>query len=205
MTGVPGGTKDNEGWTGCSFAPSGLIGSTDSNPPMNRWAILWRPCGTGTISLHHPVVKKCVLSFPCPVAFWASTTRRGRGGIGRRARFRFWFRKEWRFKSSRPYQLLLPIADKSYCHENEIYQKSVSRLCSGYAPIFNSGAIISNARNLQSILATPGAAALVLALWQLLRDEASFAKERLLKQEERIHALGVSSHMAEVAFDKHGH
>lgn len=58
---------------------------------------------------------------------------------------------------------------------------------------------------LQSILATPGAAALVLALWQLLRDEASFAKERLLKQEERIHALGVSSHMAEVAFDKHGH
>ena len=27
-----------------------------------------------------------------------------RGGIGRRAGFRFQFRKEWRFKSSRPHQ-----------------------------------------------------------------------------------------------------
>ena len=30
---------------------------------------------------------------------------RARGGIGRRARLRIWFRKEWRFKSSRAHHL----------------------------------------------------------------------------------------------------
>ena len=30
---------------------------------------------------------------------------RGRGGIGRHARFRFWWRKPWGFKSLRPHQL----------------------------------------------------------------------------------------------------
>ncbi len=30
----------------------------------------------------------------------------GRGEIGRRARFRIWFRKEWGFESLRPHQAL---------------------------------------------------------------------------------------------------
>src|SRR5580698_6619999 len=37
-----------------------------------------------------------------PAGLWL----RGRGGIGRHARFRFWWRKPWGFKSLRPHHLL---------------------------------------------------------------------------------------------------
>jgi hypothetical protein len=53
------------------------------------------------------------------------------------------------------------------------------------------------------VTASPAAVALIAALYQILRDESKFIKEQRLKEEERLHALSVSSHMAIVAFDKH--
>ena len=55
----------------------------------------------------------------------------------------------------------------------------------------------------KSVMASPAAIALIAALYQILIDESRFVKEQKLKEEERFHALSVSSHMAVVAFDKH--
>ncbi len=55
----------------------------------------------------------------------------------------------------------------------------------------------------QSVMASPGALALIAALYQIFRDEAAFEKEKKLKEDERFHALSISSHMAVVAFNKH--
>lgn len=55
----------------------------------------------------------------------------------------------------------------------------------------------------EAVIASPAAVALFAALYQLMRDEAKFQKAKILKEEERLHALSISSHMAVVAFDKH--
>jgi hypothetical protein len=55
----------------------------------------------------------------------------------------------------------------------------------------------------KNVMASPAAVALIAALYQILRDESTFIKEQRLKEEERLHALSISSHMAVVAFNKH--
>lgn len=55
----------------------------------------------------------------------------------------------------------------------------------------------------RAILSIPGASAIVVALYQFVRDQA--AHERALDLQDRQHLfnLGVASHMANTAFDKH--
>jgi hypothetical protein len=55
----------------------------------------------------------------------------------------------------------------------------------------------------RSVMASPAALALIAALYQIFRDEAAFEKEKKIKEEEKLHALSISSHMAVVAFNKH--
>lgn len=55
----------------------------------------------------------------------------------------------------------------------------------------------------KNVMTSPLAVALIAALYKIIMDDARFQKERFLKQEDRIHALSISSHMAAVAFDKH--
>ncbi|MBI3597554.1 MAG: hypothetical protein HY203_10415 [Nitrospirae bacterium] len=50
---------------------------------------------------------------------------------------------------------------------------------------------------------TPGIAALFLAIWQIFRDNEAHKKQIELKEREHFFNLSVTSHMANVAFDKH--
>jgi hypothetical protein len=56
---------------------------------------------------------------------------------------------------------------------------------------------------LHSIAAAPALLALFGALYQILRDHVAFERQRLLLQQQETLGLGVTSHMAQVAFDKH--
>lgn len=49
----------------------------------------------------------------------------------------------------------------------------------------------------------PGVASLVGALYQMFRDEAAYQKQAELQRQQQIYNLSVTSHMANVAFDKH--
>jgi hypothetical protein len=50
---------------------------------------------------------------------------------------------------------------------------------------------------------TPAIAALLAAVFQLLRDHAAYEKQSELLRKQHFFNLGITSHMAEVAFDKH--
>lgn len=50
---------------------------------------------------------------------------------------------------------------------------------------------------------TPAIGALFAAIFQLLRDHAAYEKQLELLQKQQFFSLGITSHMAEVAFDKH--
>jgi hypothetical protein len=55
----------------------------------------------------------------------------------------------------------------------------------------------------RAILAIPGVGAMVAALVQLVRDEAAHERAPDLQERQQLFELGVTSHMANVAFDKH--
>lgn len=55
----------------------------------------------------------------------------------------------------------------------------------------------------KDIASIPAVASLVGALFQIFRDQAEFEKMRFLQQQEQIFNLGATSHMANIAFDKH--
>lgn len=55
----------------------------------------------------------------------------------------------------------------------------------------------------KGIASTPAVAALIVALWQIFRDQASFEKNQQLQRQQQIFSLGTTSHMANLAFDKH--
>lgn len=55
----------------------------------------------------------------------------------------------------------------------------------------------------RDIAATPAVMALIVALWQIFRDQASFEKNQQLQRQQQIFSLGTTSHMANLAFDKH--
>lgn len=54
-----------------------------------------------------------------------------------------------------------------------------------------------------SIIAAPGATALLAALFQLMRDEADYEKKLESQRREFQFTLGAASHIANAAFDKH--
>lgn len=56
---------------------------------------------------------------------------------------------------------------------------------------------------LKSIATAPAILALVAAVYQILRDQAAFERGAYLQREQQIFNLGTTSHMANVAFDKH--
>ena len=55
----------------------------------------------------------------------------------------------------------------------------------------------------QVLVATPSVLALIGVLYQLLRDEATHVKTLAVQRDQQRFALGITSHMADVAFDKH--
>ena len=55
----------------------------------------------------------------------------------------------------------------------------------------------------RAILSIPGVAALVAMLFQLVRDQAAHERALDLQEKQQLFDLGVTSHMANVAFDKH--
>lgn len=55
----------------------------------------------------------------------------------------------------------------------------------------------------RQLVAMPGGLALIGCLYQMIRDEAAHQKELLLQQDQQLFDLAATSHMANVAFDKH--
>jgi hypothetical protein len=55
----------------------------------------------------------------------------------------------------------------------------------------------------RAILSIPGVTALVAALFQLVRDQAAHERALDLQNRQQLFNLGVASHMANIAFDKH--
>ena len=55
----------------------------------------------------------------------------------------------------------------------------------------------------KGIIASPAVGALFGALYQILRDQAAFEKQKYFDDRKRIFDIGAASHMANTAFDKH--
>lgn len=55
----------------------------------------------------------------------------------------------------------------------------------------------------QDLAGTTGAVSLILAMYQLVRDEAAHIKRVALQHDQQHFDLGITSHMADVAFDRH--
>ncbi|MBC8180016.1 hypothetical protein H8E88_02720 [candidate division KSB1 bacterium] len=55
----------------------------------------------------------------------------------------------------------------------------------------------------KGIITIPGVLALIGALYQIFRDQANFDRQSYLVSQQQLFNLGASSHMANVAFDKH--
>ena len=55
----------------------------------------------------------------------------------------------------------------------------------------------------RGIIGLPGVAALIAVLYQVLRDQAAHERALALQREQQRYNLGIASHMANVAFDKH--
>lgn len=56
---------------------------------------------------------------------------------------------------------------------------------------------------MKGFIATPGIFGLMGVLYQLIRDEASFERNKLIQGLQHSFGLGASSHMANTVFDKH--
>lgn len=79
-----------------------------------------------------------------------------------------------------------------------------------YAPLlvvfvlsFGLALFLPTTELLRGMAGTPAIGALILALWQLFRDEAAHEKQLELENQKQFFSLSVTSHMANVAFDKH--
>lgn len=55
----------------------------------------------------------------------------------------------------------------------------------------------------KGITAIPGTGALLAVLYQILRDQMNYERQKELQRKQHFFNLGVTSHMASVAFDKH--
>lgn len=56
---------------------------------------------------------------------------------------------------------------------------------------------------LKGIASLPAIGAMIVAVYQIFRDQASFEKDQRLQRQQQIFSLGTTSHMANMAFDKH--
>ena len=68
---------------------------------------------------------------------------------------------------------------------------------------FAAAWILPTTEILRGIMSLPGVAALLAAVYQLIRDQAAHERAVDLQQRRQLFNLGVASHMAKVAFDKH--
>jgi hypothetical protein len=66
-----------------------------------------------------------------------------------------------------------------------------------------TGLLLPVGSALREIASIPAIAALVGALFTIFRDEAAFEKQQFLQRQQETFSLGTTSHMANVAFDKH--
>lgn len=55
---------------------------------------------------------------------------------------------------------------------------------------------------LRGILSLPGVLSLLAVIYQLIRDHAAFERELEIRRQDQVFTLSVTSHMAELAFDK---
>ncbi|MGC2518357.1 MAG: hypothetical protein WA373_04540 [Burkholderiales bacterium] len=55
----------------------------------------------------------------------------------------------------------------------------------------------------RGIAATPGIAALIGILWHAVKEQTAFERAQQLQRQQQLFSLGTTSHMANVAFDKH--
>lgn len=67
----------------------------------------------------------------------------------------------------------------------------------------SSAAFLPISEIVSGMLAVPGVAALIGVLFQIGRDAAAFEKQKFLQADQQVFAIGASSHMSTVAFDKH--
>jgi len=66
-----------------------------------------------------------------------------------------------------------------------------------------SAALIPSADWVKALVVTPGIGAMLGALLQIFRDASQFERQQHLQTDQQVFALGASSHMSTVAFDKH--
>lgn len=64
-------------------------------------------------------------------------------------------------------------------------------------------ALLPAAEWVKAIVVAPGVGALFGALLQIFRDVVQFERQHYLQADQQVFALGASSHMSTVAFDKH--
>jgi hypothetical protein len=68
---------------------------------------------------------------------------------------------------------------------------------------FSSAFYLPTTELMKGLIATPGIVGLMGILYQLVRDEASFERNKLIQGLQHSFGLGASSHMANTVFDKH--
>jgi hypothetical protein len=79
----------------------------------------------------------------------------------------------------------------------------VYAVLAGVMVVFFVAAWMATTELLTAILSIPGVTAMVAALYQFVRDQAAHERALDLQQRQHLFDLGVTSHMANVAFDKH--
>ncbi|WP_321495822.1 hypothetical protein [uncultured Desulfobacter sp.] len=68
---------------------------------------------------------------------------------------------------------------------------------------FGLAYILPTTEIMKGVVATPGILGLLGVLYQLIRDEASFERSKLIQGLQHSFGIGASSHMANTVFDKH--
>lgn len=68
---------------------------------------------------------------------------------------------------------------------------------------FSTALILPIDEIFKGIVTMPGVAALIYAVYQIFRDQSAYEKQLELQRKQHLFNLGVTSHMANVAFDKH--
>ena len=68
---------------------------------------------------------------------------------------------------------------------------------------FSTATLLPISDTFKGIIAIPCVGSLLGALYQIFKDQAKFEKDQALQQKQHIFNLSVTSHMANVAFDKH--
>ena len=79
--------------------------------------------------------------------------------------------------------------------------------CSGFSIVFiasiSAVVLLPISETFKGLISIPSVGALIGALWQIFRDQAAFDKQLELQRKQQFYNLAVTSHMANVAFDKH--